>query len=227
MKVLITLTDVEPAVRLNAQLESNGIQTTVVSPFDDLRGEIKRFKPDLIVITGNLRDADSQQIVRDQLWDGVAVIGLADVEDPTLREQLLTLGFTDIYTKPISADDLYLAVRRVLDRRRLMEATGLIGQSEAIGEVLLKVEQIAPVSSTVIIEGESGTGKELVAHAIHRLSPRRNKPFIAVNAGALPETLIESELFGHEKGAFTGAAERRIGRFELADEGTLFLDEIG
>ncbi|MFL5483271.1 MAG: sigma 54-interacting transcriptional regulator [Gemmatimonadaceae bacterium] len=227
MKVLVTLTDVEPAVRLNAQLEANGIQTTVVSPFDDLRGEIKRFKPDLIVITGNLRDADSQQIVRDQLWEGVAVIGLSDVEDPTLREQLLTLGFTDIYTKPISADDLYLAVRRVLDRKRLMEATGLIGQSEAIGEVLLKVEQIAPVSSTVIIEGESGTGKELVAHAIHRLSPRRNKPFIAVNAGALPETLIESELFGHEKGSFTGAAERRIGRFELADEGTLFLDEIG
>jgi DNA-binding NtrC family response regulator len=227
VKVLITLTDVEPAVRLNAQLEANGIQTTVVSPFDDLRGEIKRFKPDLIVITGNLRDADNQQIVRDQLWDGVSVIGLSDVEDPDLREQLRTLGFTDVYTKPISADELYLAVRRVLDRKRLMEATGLIGQSEAIGEVLLKIEQIAPVSSTVIIEGESGTGKELVAHAIHRLSPRRNKPFIAVNAGALPETLIESELFGHEKGAFTGAAERRIGRFELADEGTLFLDEIG
>ena len=93
--------------------------------------------------------------------------------------------------------------------------------------MLLKIEQIAPVSSTVIIEGESGTGKELVAQAIHKLSPRRGKPFIAVNAGALPESLIESELFGHEKGAFTGATERRIGRFELADTGTLFLDEIG
>ena len=91
----------------------------------------------------------------------------------------------------------------------------------------MQVEQIAPVSSTVLIEGESGTGKELVARAIHRLSPRRNKPFIAVNVGALPETLLESELFGHEKGAFTGAAERRIGRFELAHGGTLFLDEIG
>jgi len=227
MKVLITLTDVEPAVRLNAVLEAAGTKTAVVSPLDDLRGEIKRFKPDLIVLTGNLGDAGNIQMVRDQLWNGTAVIGLADVEDPQLRERLRTIGFTDVYTKPITADELYLAVRRVLDRKRLTEATGLIGQSAAIGEVLLKIEQIAPVSSTVIIEGESGTGKELVAQAIHKLSPRRGKPFIAVNAGALPETLIESELFGHEKGAFTGAAERRIGRFELADEGTLFLDEIG
>jgi DNA-binding NtrC family response regulator len=94
-------------------------------------------------------------------------------------------------------------------------------------EVLVRIEQMAPVSSTVLIEGESGTGKELVARAIHQLSGRRARPFIAVNVGALPETLLESELFGHEKGAFTGAAERRLGRFELADTGTLFLDEIG
>ena len=216
MKVLITLVDVEPAVRLNALLEAANTQTALVSPLDDLRGEIKRFKPDLIVLTGNLGDPINTQIVRDQLWSGTSVIGLADVEDAELRERLRTLGFTDVYTKPISADELYLAVRRVLDRKRLTEATGLIGQSDAINEVLLKIEQIAPVSSTVIIEGESGTGKELVAQAIHKLSPRRGKPFIAVNAGALPETLIESELFGYEKGAF-----------ELADEGTLFLDEIG
>jgi DNA-binding NtrC family response regulator len=227
VKVLITLTDVEPAVRLNALLEANATTTALVSPLDDLRGEIRRFKPDLIVLTGALGDAGTQQIVRDQLWSETAVIGLADVEDPELRERLRTLGFADVFAKPISADELYLAVRRVLDRKRLSELTGLIGQSEAISEVLLKIEQIAPVSSTVIIEGESGTGKELAAQAIHRLSPRRGKPFIAVNAGALPETLIESELFGHEKGAFTGAAERRIGRFELADKGTLFLDEIG
>jgi DNA-binding NtrC family response regulator len=93
--------------------------------------------------------------------------------------------------------------------------------------VLVKLEQMAPVSSTVLIQGESGTGKELVAKALHDLSPRRGKAFIAVNVAALPETLLESELFGHEKGAFTGAAERRLGRFELADGGTIFLDEIG
>src|SRR5687768_9056637 len=172
----------------------------MVSPLDDLRGEIRRFKPDIIVLTGALGDPSILQIVRDQLWSGTAVVGLADVEDPDLREQLRTLGFLDVYAKPISADDLYLAVRRVLDRRRLSELTGLIGQSEPINEVLLKIEQIAPVSSTVIIEGESGTGKELAALAIHKLSPRRGKPFIAVNAGALPETLIER------------SEERRVGK---------------
>jgi DNA-binding NtrC family response regulator len=109
----------------------------------------------------------------------------------------------------------------------LQRETGLIGESEALREVLVKIEQMAPVSSIVLVEGESGTGKELVARALHRLSARKNKPFIAESVGALPETLLESELFGHEKGAFTGAAERRIGRFELADSGTLFLDEIG
>jgi transcriptional regulator with PAS, ATPase and Fis domain len=119
------------------------------------------------------------------------------------------------------------AIRRRLERQWLASVTGLVGESEAIRETLVQVEQIAPVSSTVLVEGESGSGKELVARAIHRLGPRRAKPFIAVNVGALPETLLESELFGHEKGSFTGAAERRLGRFELADTGTLFLDEIG
>jgi transcriptional regulator with PAS, ATPase and Fis domain len=93
--------------------------------------------------------------------------------------------------------------------------------------VLVKIEQMAPVTSTVLIEGESGTGKELVARGIHDLSPRRGKAFIAVSCAAIPDTLLESELFGHEKGAFTGAAERRLGRFELANGGTIFLDEVG
>ncbi|HEV2642819.1 MAG TPA: sigma-54 dependent transcriptional regulator, partial [Candidatus Elarobacter sp.] len=225
--VLITLADVETAVRLNAQLEAAGTTTSLVSPLDNFAAEVRRAHPELIVVTGNIADPGVLQVVRDQLWEGTAVIGLADVADPHLIERLRQIGFVDVYTKPIDADDLFDAVRRVLERRRLAESTGLVGQSDSIREVLVKVEQMAPVSSTVLVQGESGTGKELVARAIHQLSPRRGRPFIAVNVGALPETLLESELFGHEKGAFTGAAERRIGRFELADTGTLFLDEIG
>jgi DNA-binding NtrC family response regulator len=227
MKSLITLTDVECAVRLNAALEQSGIETVMVSPLDDIRREIKRSKPDVVVLTGAIADANNIQLVREQLWEGVSVIGLADVDDAELRERLKQFGFVDVYAKPVATQDLVDIVKRALDRKRLVEITGLIGQSNAIREVLVKIEQMAPVSSTVMIEGESGTGKELVARGIHRLSPRRNKPFIPVNVGALAETLVESELFGHEKGAFTGAAERRLGRFELANSGTIFLDEIG
>jgi DNA-binding NtrC family response regulator len=227
MKALITLADVEIAVRLNAALEQAAIETTMVSPIDDIRREIRRFSPDAIVFTGAIADSANLQVVREQLWEGVSVIGLADVEDADLRERLRSIGFVDVYTKPIPTDEVVAIVRRALDRQRLVKATGLIGQSDPIREVLVKIEQMAPVSSTVMIEGESGTGKELVARGIHRLSPRRNKPFIAVNVGALTESLVESELFGHEKGAFTGAAERRLGRFELANGGTIFLDEIG
>src|SRR5687767_1694697 len=227
MKVLITLTDVEPAVRLKNLLERSGVETEVVSPYDDLRTAVEKQKPDVILLTGGLVDQPNVQLVKRQLWEGTAVVGLSDLDDPTVRERLRALGYVEIWTKPVDVNEVFDGIKRILERRRLAEITGLIGESDAIREVLVKIEQMAPVSSTVLVEGESGTGKELVARAIHLLSPRRSKPFIAVNVGALPDTLLESELFGHEKGAFTGAAERRLGRFELADEGTLFLDEIG
>jgi DNA-binding NtrC family response regulator len=103
----------------------------------------------------------------------------------------------------------------------------LVGKSESIRKIYFLIEQVAPSSASVLITGESGTGKELVARTIHKMSPRHDKPFVAINCSAIPETLMESELFGHEKGAFTGAASRRQGCFELADTGTLLLDEIG
>jgi DNA-binding NtrC family response regulator len=227
MRALLTLTDLEPAVRLNAALEAQGLETSLVSPADDVRAVLRRFAPDVVVLTGALLDPQQQALVRHLRWDGVPTVGLTDVSDPQTTTRLRDAGFAALYPKPIVPDEVAAGVRRVLERRRLSQVTGLIGESEAIREVLVQVEQIAPVTSTVLIEGESGTGKELVTRAIHRLSPRRGKPFIAVNVGALPETLLESELFGHEKGAFTGAAERRLGRFELADTGTIFLDEIG
>jgi DNA-binding NtrC family response regulator len=227
MKVLITLQDVEPAVRLNARLEQSGVDTAVVSPLDDIRGEIRRFKPDVVVITADLADKQNLALVNELLWDNRVVVGLAEGADLSLRDSLRALGYTEVYGKPLNVDEAAEGIRRLCERHALQRVTGLYGESEGIREVLVKIEQMAPVSSTLLIEGESGTGKELVAHGIHVLSHRKSRPFIAVNVGALPETLLESELFGHEKGAFTGAAERRLGRFELADTGTLFLDEIG
>lgn len=150
-------------------------------------------------------------------------------------------GAYDYLTKPIDLDRLDILIKRALRSRtveaenqtlkqRLGERSGfenIIGESVAMKQVFETVEQVAPTRATVLIEGESGTGKELVAHSIHDLSPRKNAPFVAVHCAALTPTLLESELFGHEKGAFTGAVERRVGRFEAADGGTIFLDEIG
>ncbi|MHB0949712.1 MAG: sigma 54-interacting transcriptional regulator [Gemmatimonadaceae bacterium] len=226
-RILITLQDVEPAIRLNGRLEAEGAETTLVSPLDDLRGAIRRAQPEVVLFTADLLDPATQAVLREQLWEGRAVVGLTESADPATIERLRTTGFVEVHPKPVRVDEVAESLWRLVERRRLQAITGLIGESEAIREVLVKVEQIAPVTSTVLIEGESGTGKELVARAIRYLSPRRTKPFIAVNVGALPESLLESELFGHEKGSFTGAAERRLGRFELADGGTIFLDEIG
>ena len=219
--------DLEPAVRLNAVLEREGADTALVSPMDDVRAAIRREKPDALVLTGELLDASTLALVREQLWEGRACVAIAESDDPRLVGRLRANGYSDVHAKPLDVEEAAAGIRRLLERRHLQRATGLIGESNAMHEVLVKIEQMAPVTSTVLIEGESGTGKELVARAIRTFSPRRNRPFIAVNVGALPETLLESELFGHEKGAFTGAAERRLGRFELADTGTIFLDEIG
>ena len=227
MRVLITLHDVEPAVRLNARLEADGVETSIVSPLDDVRAEIRRAKADLIVMSGELTDSANVALVHELVWAGTPVVGLVTQDDAASRDVLRAQGYVELFVKPLDIDEASLGIRRIVERHALQATTGLIGESEPLREVMVKVEQMAPVTSTVLIEGESGTGKELVARALASLGPRRNKPFIAVNVGALPESLLESELFGHEKGAFTGAAERRLGRFELADGGTLFLDEIG
>ena len=150
-------------------------------------------------------------------------------------------GAYDFLTKPVHLDRLDILIRRALREREVESENRLlheqldakfgldqiIGQSAAMQEVFDTIRQVAPTRATVLVQGESGTGKELVAHAIHRLSPRARGPFIPVHCAALSQNLLESELCGHEKGSFTGATERRPGRFELADGGTLFLDEVG
>ena len=226
-RVLITTDDLEQAVRLNAQLEAAGFETTMTSSLDDVRHAVQRRDPDCIIITGGLHDAPAAHLIALAHDRSVSTLGLVEATEPDAKGLARDLGITAWLPKPADPNEVVATVRRLLERRRLQRRTGIIGESPEIQEVLVKIEQIAPVSSTVLIEGESGTGKELVARGVHDLSPRRGKPFIAVNCAALPETLLESELFGHEKGSFTGATERRLGRFELADTGTILLDEVG
>jgi two-component system response regulator AtoC len=150
-------------------------------------------------------------------------------------------GAYDYFTKPFSLDELEIIVRRALEKRRLLaelerlsqELAGsrrrgrLVGASRAMEDVVRLIDRVGPTDSTVLILGESGTGKELIAEAIHERSTRSSRPLVKLNCAAIPETLLESELFGHEKGAFTGAVSRQLGKFEQADGGTLLLDEIG
>jgi hypothetical protein len=182
--------------------------------------------PDAIILTGGLHEAAAQRLLAAAREHAVSTLGLVEPTDDAKRVGR-ELGLTAWLVKPVDPLEIAGTVRRLIERRKLQQRTGILGESPPIQEVLVKIEQMAPVTSTVLIEGESGTGKELVARAIHDLSPRRGKPFVAVNSAGLPETLLESELFGHEKGAFTGAAERRLGRFELANSGTILLDEVG
>ncbi len=226
--ILLTTDDHEIAVPVNAALEAAGHVTHLVAPVDDARQAFRRAHPDLVLLSGNVYEAPAVALAALARDHEVSTLALVEATDQTERvERAGRLGVTEALAKPLTPDEVVAQVTRLLERRALQHRTGIIGESAPIQEVLIKIEQMAPVTSTVLIQGESGTGKELVAKAIHDLSPRRGKPFIAINCAALPESLLESELFGHEKGAFTGAAERRLGRFELADTGTIFLDEIG
>ncbi|MBL7959544.1 sigma-54-dependent Fis family transcriptional regulator [bacterium] len=160
--------------------------------------------------------------------------------------EAMQLGAADFMTKPFSSEELRVRVRRIMEKIHQEKALvqlkeqnvllqdeifknygEIVGRSEPVKRVFDWIDRVAQEDSTVLIEGESGTGKELVARALHSKSPRRDRPFIKVNCGALSDSLLESELFGHEKGAFTGAVRRKKGRFELADGGSIFLDEIG
>jgi DNA-binding NtrC family response regulator len=186
--------------------------------------------------------------------DGIAVLRQAKESDPELPVIVMTafgtienaveamkLGAFDFIQKPVDVDHLSLLLRRCREHRelrhenlllkeefqRLHRFPAIVGESPRIVEVSHAIQRVARTDSTVLLLGESGTGKELFARAIHQLSARRDRAFVAINCAAIPVTLIENELFGHEKGAFTGASARQLGKFELADNGTIFLDELG
>jgi DNA-binding NtrC family response regulator len=186
--------------------------------------------------------------------DGFGVLRAAREADPELPVIVMTAygsiqdavaamkqGAMDFLAKPVDPDHLLLLVERALAQRRLLDeyrvlkeeavargaGQGLVGESPALRQALVAIERAAGTDTTVLLEGESGTGKELCARALHRASARSGGPFVAINCAAIPDTLLEAELFGYERGAFTGAAQRKPGRFEMAQRGTLFLDEIG
>src|SRR5882672_6889983 len=175
------------------------------------------------------------------LDDAVAVIIITAVKDVRTAVEAIKGGAYDYVTKPFDVDEMLALVgqaasQRVLEREvrylraELDRAHGfdaLVGRHPSMVRLYELISQVAQTPATVLIGAESGTGKELVARAIHRQSPRRDQPFVAVNLAAIPDTLVESELFGHEKGAFTGAHSRKLGKFELAHGGTIFLDEVG
>ena len=192
--------------------------------------------------------------IRMPKMDGIQVLKRIKEYDPNLEVIMVTaskditpaveamkLGALDYITKPFDVKGLLALIQKALDKRTLLrenlylreslkEVTSyydLIGKTNKMQNLYQTIDRVGPTDSTVLISGESGTGKELVARAIHKKSKRADKPFIAVNCAAIPENLFESDLFGHERGAFTGALERKLGKFELADGGTLFLDEIG
>jgi two-component system, NtrC family, response regulator AtoC len=174
-------------------------------------------------------------------FPGLPIILLTAYGSIETAVEAMRKGAYDFLTKPLNLDKLELVVARALERKKLGEENqqlksalnkkqilqNIVGHSKVMLALFEKIKAIAETKSTVLIYGESGTGKELIASAIHRLSPRKEAPFVAVNCSALSENLLESELFGHEKGSFTGAVSRKDGRFKMADKGTLFLDEVG
>jgi DNA-binding NtrC family response regulator len=219
-RVLISTHDLPRAGALRKAFSDGGYATELVTAGErlDADGSV------LLVLTGGL-EGDGGALAR-QAREELHIPVFAIAEEASLPPAQRP-GFDEVFSTRAQPADVVAVGRTLVERRRLQRITGIVGESDAIREALERVVQIAPVQSTVLITGESGTGKELVARGIHALSPRRHKPFIAVNVAALSETLLESELFGHEKGAFTGAIDARRGLFELADKGTIFLDEIG
>jgi two-component system response regulator PilR (NtrC family) len=198
---------------------------------------------DLVVSDARMPDLDGLEVLRHarSINPSVIAIMITAYGSPDLLRGVAQLGVNDYVEKPFNTEVLRFRIRKELDRKRLQQEnvllkramhsanqfSNIIGNSSSMQQVFELVETIAPTGSTVLITGESGTGKELVARAIHVRSPRSDRPFVAVNCGALTETLLDSELFGHMRGAFTGADGNRKGLIEVADKGTIFLDEIG
>jgi DNA-binding NtrC family response regulator len=245
MKFRLLVVDDEKNIRegLAESLAMDGYETVCAASGEEGWKLFGKGDLDLVITDLRMSGMDGTELLRRILAEtpGFPVIILTGHGSVDTAVSAMRDGAWDFLTKPVNLDRLSLVVKRALENRELvlrhreMEADlernrlfkNMTGKSVAMRKVFDMINQVAPTKASILITGESGVGKELVADAIHELSPRKEKPLVKVNCAALSPSLLESELFGHEKGSFTGAVSRRRGRFELANEGTLFLDEIG
>jgi DNA-binding NtrC family response regulator len=242
-RVLIVEDDSAARVGLEQLVKNWGFLAESAGDGEEALEKVTSFRPAIVISDLVMPRLDGLGLLRALQSQGADVTTLLLTAQGTVETAVEAMkeGAYDYLTKPVDIQRLKILLDKIVERletqrevkslRRQLREHGafgpMIGNSPEMRKIYSVVEQAAPTSASVLIMGESGTGKELVAQTIHQLSPRAAFPFVAINCAAIPETLLESEIFGHEKGAFTGAADRRQGCFELADRGTLFLDEIG
>ena len=236
------IVDDEPSIRTSLQgvLEDEGFKVVSASDGHEALKTIEEEVPDLVLLDIWMPGIDGIETLKRmrELNPALQVIMISGHGTIETAVNATKLGAFDFIEKPLSLEKTLVTIQNALNFHRLRDENIILrqkargknkitGESAAIRQLRETIERVAPTQATVLITGENGTGKELVARAIHHLSPRNTRPLVEVNCAAIPEDLIESELFGHERGAFTGANERRRGRFDLANNGTVFLDEIG
>src|SRR5215813_154203 len=242
MKSRVLVIDDEAAIRdsLRMILEYEDYQFVGAAGGQEGLDIIRRERPDIVLLDIKMPGMDGLEVLRKlrALDETLPVVMISGHGTTATAVEAIKAGAIDFLEKPLSSERVIVTLGNTLKQQELgrenrelklaMESKyEIVGDSPALRRVLEAVKRAAPTNATVLLRGESGVGKELVARTIHRNSPRAGQRFVQVNCAAIPEELIESELFGHEKGSFTGATEKQIGKFEQADRGTIFLDEVG
>ena len=242
MKARILVVDDEAEIRRSVRmiLEYEGHDVQEASSGPEALALVQREPPDLVFLDIKMPGMDGLEVLQKmrEMNEALPIVIISGHATVSTAVEATKLGAFDFIEKPLSSERVLVTIRNVLDQSRLADENRslkravearhqMVGESPALRQIWDAIKRAAPTNATVLLLGESGVGKELVARAIHRNSLRSRERFVQVNCAAIPEELIESELFGHEKGSFTGATEKQIGKFEQADRGTIFLDEVG